>query len=119
MTTIALEGMNFFAHHGWYEEERITGNDYRVDVYFKVDLLIDTFDDDIEETINYENIYKICQDEMMKTQKLIETVGINLFNTISLKFPRMTWLKVKITKHAPIPFGNVDQSLVEIENTLK
>ena len=30
---IGLEGMKFFAYHGFYEEERIIGGDYIVDVY--------------------------------------------------------------------------------------
>jgi len=35
MATIALEGMRFFSKIGFYEEERIIGNQFVVDVYIE------------------------------------------------------------------------------------
>ena len=36
MTTIALEGMQFFANHGYYEEEQATNTYFIVDVYVQI-----------------------------------------------------------------------------------
>ena len=37
MAVIALEGMRFFAYHGFYPEENIIGTNYVVDVYITAD----------------------------------------------------------------------------------
>jgi len=60
MTTIALEGMHFFAYHGYYAEERIVGNQFIIDVYVDVDTF-DSQDDNIDDTVNYEVIYDITK----------------------------------------------------------
>ena len=33
MSLIALEGMQFYAYHGVYDEEQIIGNNYVIDIY--------------------------------------------------------------------------------------
>ena len=47
MATIALEGMRFFAYHGYYEEERILGNDFILDVYVNAETVLTKFTDDL------------------------------------------------------------------------
>ncbi len=37
MSTIALEGMEFFAYHGCFEEEKIIGTRFIVDLYIDAD----------------------------------------------------------------------------------
>ena len=37
MGKVSLEGMEFYARHGYYEEERVIGNKYSVDVTLDVD----------------------------------------------------------------------------------
>ena len=38
MGQIALEGMEFFAFHGYYDEEQKIGNKYGVDLYIETNL---------------------------------------------------------------------------------
>ena len=47
MATIALEGMRFFAYHGYYEEERILGNEFILDVYVNTETILTKFVDDL------------------------------------------------------------------------
>ena len=65
MGKIVLEGMKFFAYHGYYKEEQTLGNHFLVDVY--VELYS-------QEKNEYETIYLIVKHEMAKTSKLLENV---------------------------------------------
>ena len=38
MAEIKLEGMSFFAHHGYYAHEQIRGGNYLVDVSMEADI---------------------------------------------------------------------------------
>ena len=67
MTTIALEGMQFFANHGYYEEEQATNTYFIVDVYVQIgdkSMREVTIADDLTGTVNYEMIYEICKIEI-------------------------------------------------------
>ena len=47
MATIALEGMRFYAYHGYYEEERTLGNEFILDVYVNTEIVLTTLVDDL------------------------------------------------------------------------
>ncbi|HRB19555.1 MAG TPA: dihydroneopterin aldolase [Chitinophagales bacterium] len=50
---IGLEGMEFYAHHGVYAEERKIGGRYVVDVWVQTDASLAEKEDDLNGTINY------------------------------------------------------------------
>ena len=75
MNQIALEGMAFYAHHGYYTEERKRGNNYVVDVYIDYDMESAADSDHLSDAINYERVYAICEEEMGKPRHLIESVA--------------------------------------------
>ena len=66
MALIALEGMRFYAYHGFYNEERKTGGNYVVDVYIETNLPRQAFQDDLFKTVNYETVHFICKVAMKK-----------------------------------------------------
>jgi dihydroneopterin aldolase len=111
-TSVAIVGAEFHAYHGYYEEERLSGNTFLVDV----EVTLQSFDfteDDIDDTVNYESIYTITKAEMAKTQKLLETVAINIINECK-KLPRVSGARVKIEKIAPQLGGKVAKSVIQI-----
>ena len=59
MGQIALEGMRFYSHQGFYEEERTIGGKYVVDIYFDVDFEKASDTDELSGTINYEEVYAL------------------------------------------------------------
>ena len=69
MSKVALEGMQFYAFHGFYEEEQLIGNYFVVDVYVDTNFMGAAQSDDLGGTVNYETIYFICRLEMKKTSK--------------------------------------------------
>ena len=57
MGRITLEGLEFFAFHGYYDEEQKIGNKYGVDITVETTLEKAQTDDKLSETIDYEELY--------------------------------------------------------------
>ena len=122
MAIIALEGMRFFAYHGLYEEEKLMGTHFILDIELKTDV---TFANTIEEdevdkvigTINYETVYEICKIEMSRPQKLLETVVKNIMTALKWQFQNIFQLRIKIKKLNPPVGGTVASSSIEVEES--
>lgn len=113
-TSIALKGLHFHSFHGYYEEERKMGNPFVVHVTVNIDDF-DSQDDDIKDTINYENLYNICASEMEKTQKLLETVALNMINRLKSAYPQIIDGEVVIEKIGPQLGGKVDKAVITMK----
>jgi len=112
-TTVAIEGAEFFAFHGFYIEEQKTGNTFIIDA--EVDLKsFDSNDDNIYDTVNYETLYLICKEEMEKTQKLLETVVYNILNRFKNDLNNVTSGKVKMEKIGPQLGGKVKKAVIQM-----
>lgn len=127
MAIIALEGMYFRALHGFYAEENIVGNDFVVDVYVEADIrmaamsdeLYEPVEEDSEEdetplSVNYETIYLLCESEMRKTSKLLETVVHGIATRIHGQFANVLGVRVRVRKLHPPLHGRVDSAYVEV-----
>jgi dihydroneopterin aldolase len=117
MTTIALEGMQFFAFHGYYEEEQKTGTQFVVDVYVQIpdaSLSMVAKTDELTGTVNYEIIYEICRIEMKKTARLIETVAKRIHDRLKSQFPFAMKVEVRLSKLSPPLDGPVARSFIFI-----
>ena len=64
MGLIAVEGLQFYSHHGYYKEEQVLGGKYIVDIYMKLNIDEASATDDLSKTINYEEIYQLTKTEM-------------------------------------------------------
>jgi len=101
---IALIDARFFAYHGYYPEEQVLGNEFTVDICVTFDKDGDTPADDLQHTVNYEQLYDIAKTEMQQPRKLLETVAEAMLSRVSAEFPFVSGAQVSITKHNP-PFG--------------
>lgn len=101
---IALIDARFFAYHGYYPEEQVLGNEFTVDICVTFDKDGDTPADDLQHTVNYEQLYDIAKTEMQQPRKLLETVAEAMLSRVSAEFPFVSSVQVSITKHNP-PFG--------------
>lgn len=111
-TIVSLEGLTFWAFHGFYDEERKKGNDFVCDVSVELKSY-DSIEDNITDTVNYEYVYDIVEDEMQKTKKLIETVAYAIIKRIQ-ELEHVTAARVKIYKLNPPLKGKVDRAVVEM-----
>lgn len=111
---IKVKDLRFFSYHGFYPEEQILGNEYfvSIEVLFPLQSPIN---DQLENTLNYEDLYAIAKKEMKKPQKLLETVASNILNKVHRKDDNIEQVKVNICKVNP-PFGG-DKAKSEIEIT--
>lgn len=118
MATISLEGMCFRAYHGLYEEERIIGTDFIVDIEIRTDIskaaVIEEHGiEKITNTINYETVYEICRLEMATPQKLIETLIDNIMLALRYQFRGINQVSIKVKKLNPPMGGRIEWSAVE------
>jgi len=113
-TKVAIKGAEFYAYHGFYEEERKAGNTFIIDAEVTLKTF-DSSDDNIYDTVNYESLYKICREEMEKTQKLLETVVFNIISRFRDELGNVNGAIVRIEKIAPQLGGKVEKSVVEME----
>ncbi|MFQ5446660.1 MAG: dihydroneopterin aldolase [Saprospiraceae bacterium] len=115
MAVIALEGMRFYAYHGFYEEEQVLGNDYVVDVHITTSVNQAAVTDDLYKTINYETVYLICEAAMRKNTRLLETVAEHMALGLKHQFKNIRELKVKVKKLNPPLGGRVECAWVEVD----
>ena len=108
MATIALEGMEFHAYHGCFAEEQVTGNTFYVDIYFDTDTSMAEDTDDLNETVNYAEVYEIIKAQMEIKSKLLEHVGKRIIDAITKRFPEVETIELKVSKMNPPIGGKVD-----------
>jgi dihydroneopterin aldolase len=116
MALIGVEGLQFYAHHGYYKEEQVLGGKYVVDIYFTLDIDEAAASDQLKKTIDYEQIYLITKAEMEIHSKLIEHVCKRIIDAIKNNFQEITYLKVRVSKHNPPLKGHVERVFVELES---
>ena len=104
--------MSFYAHHGYYTHERTRGNNYMVDVTIETDIDRAALEDDLNKTINYEIIYRICSDIMEQPCKLIETVAYRIAHETRRSFPKVTYIEVVLHKMKPELGGPVQSAQI-------
>lgn len=111
---VALKEVRFFSPIGYYEEEQVVGNEFFVNL--EVDFPFKNSDaEDLDNTINYEELYQILVDVMTPKRKLLESALEDILDLILKKYLFVEKAIVSIRKINP-PFGgdlaNSEVSLV-------
>ena len=106
MGLVSLKGLEFFAYHGYYDEEQKVGNKYSVDVTVRADLKTAAVKDALSQTVNYEALYKIVKDNMQIRSRLLEHIGYEIIQSVFNEFSQVQWVEVSIAKFNP-PIGGV------------
>ena len=101
MGRIALEGMEFYGHHGYYVDERRKGKSYVVDITAEMPIREPGTSDLLQDTVNYELFYSICREEMERPRHLIEKVAGEIARRIHQEYPGINSLEVKVKKLSP------------------
>jgi 7,8-dihydroneopterin aldolase/epimerase/oxygenase len=114
MITIAIQGAEFFAYHGFYPEEQLLGARFMVDASVDFEPVKDIKQDNISNTVDYEQLYHIVCEQMKQTRKLIETVAQSIADQIRERYPFAKKVQVSIKKMNPPLAGKVDHSKVVI-----
>ena len=104
MGFIEIEGMEFYAYHGHYEEEQIVGNRFLIDLKIETDCSKSAKSDDIEDALNYQTAYKIIKAEMKKKSNLLENISGRIIDALYEKFKKAQSITIKVSKMNP-PMG--------------
>ncbi|MBN2610519.1 MAG: dihydroneopterin aldolase [Bacteroidales bacterium] len=104
MGLIQLEDMEFFAYHGHYHEEQITGNKFIVNLTIDTGLEKAAKSDNLEDALNYQEAYNIVKQVMMKKSRLLENLASRILDALYERFGIINSATVKISKVNP-PMG--------------
>lgn len=104
MARISIEEMKFFAHHGCFKEEAMTGTHFIVTLSFDTDTAQAQRSDQLEDTADYQAIYHLVKDEMKQRSNLLEHVAQRILKSLHAQFPETLNAEVKISKMNP-PLG--------------
>lgn len=103
--TISLEKLQFRAHHGVMEQERIVGGDFMVDVTMDVTAAEEAVENDnLAGTVNYAEAYEAVKDEMHRPSRLIEHVAGRIGKRLLNDFAQVERVTVHVVKSNP-PMG--------------
>ncbi|MCL2414535.1 MAG: dihydroneopterin aldolase [Bacteroidales bacterium] len=114
MTKISLNNMQFFAHHGCFEEERIVGTQFSVSLSFDVDTAKAEQSDNLSDTVSYLEVYQLVKTEMRVPSNLLEHVARRILDAISQAFPKISNLEIEIKKLNPPLGGEIENAGITI-----
>lgn len=101
---IILRNMHFIAYHGVLPQESVIGNEYVVNLTLSVDIHKAMQTDDLNDTINYAEVYETVKAEMLQTSKLIEHVAGRIAHRLLDDFPPIKSVEILLEKLNP-PMG--------------
>ena len=110
--TVALKDVKCFALHGYYPEEQLIGNHFVVDL--ETEFTPQGFDDELAQTVNYEDLNHIILEEMKHTQKLLESVLKNIISKVIELYPFVETVQVSMKKLNPPMPGQIGHSFVKL-----
>lgn len=102
MLTIHLNKLLFHAKHGLYQEEKILGNEFEVNIVLKQYTVADEINS-IHQTTDYAAVYGLVKDCFSKPTPLLETIAQHICKKILAQFVLVDEVSIQITKlHPPI-----------------
>ncbi|MCQ2350889.1 MAG: dihydroneopterin aldolase [Paludibacteraceae bacterium] len=114
MATIRLENMQFYAHHGCFEEERKVGTYFSVDLDFTYDAGIAAESDNIDDAVNYAEVYNVVKEQMMIPSHLIENVALRIKKALLERFTSISNATVTVYKLNPPIGGDIEKVSVTL-----
>lgn len=112
---VELVNMEFFSNHGCFEEERIIGNKFIVNCWVDYDCSKAAGSDDINDALNYQELYDIIKGEMAHPSHLLEHVAGRIISKIGSVFPYIIDAQITIDKINPPLGGRVGASRVTLK----
>jgi dihydroneopterin aldolase len=99
MITVELKNIRFHAFHGCYAEEKKSGNDFEVNV--SVSWEAGRMIKELNETVNYADLYELLKQEMIQPRQLLETLVMEIAEKIHREFPQVKEINISVAKLNP------------------
>jgi len=113
MHKIGLKNIEIKAPIGVYKWEKESGRKFLIDVELYLENGFEGVQDDLSKTINYEKVYQIVEQIMIKERNLIETICFETAKAIYESFESLQGVKVKIHKIKPFPKMKINSAFAE------
>ena len=115
MGIIRLNNMNFYGYHGVYEFEKEQGTNFEIDLELFTSLTKSSKSDNIEDTINYEDVYEQVKKAFgSKSYFLLEKLADSISKSIFEKH-KIDKLIIRVRKiNAPLD-GKIDSVEIELK----
>jgi 7,8-dihydroneopterin aldolase/epimerase/oxygenase len=115
MDKIFVNQMEFYGYHGVFPEETKLGQRFAVDLMVLVDLRKAGESDDLEHSVNYGELYRVCKEVVEgKPYKLVEAVAEKIAETVLTQFTLVTEVTIRVIKPDPPIPGHYRSVAVEI-----
>jgi len=114
MGVIEIEGMEFYARHGYYAAEQKIGARFLVNIRIETDCSKAAMSDNLDDALNYQKVYNIVKNEMCIVSKLLEHVAQRILNHLKKQFPEIRKATVKISKMNPPMGGPIEKVSVSL-----
>ena len=99
---IQLRDVMVYARHGVMAEERVLGNQYRVNVRLRIDAAsFSEVEDDLSMTISYAEVYVLLKSIMAIPAALLETVAVRFASEAIQRWPAIKHGESEIVKPVP------------------
>lgn len=114
-SSIEIKGLRLFARHGVFEEERINGNTFELDVRLDYPIGKAMESDDVADTLNYAEAVEIIRQEMDIPARLLEHVVGRIYTALTEKWPDISGGSITLIKRNPPIPADIDGTAVKIE----
>lgn len=111
-SSILLENIVFYAHHGVLRQETVVGNVFIVNLKVDLDLEKSCLSDNLADTISYADIYECVKNEMMIPSKLLEHAAYRIISRLKEKYTQIDKIEIKLSKRNPPIGGQLDYASV-------
>ena len=101
---IYLRDLHFHAYHGVEPQERKVGNDYLLSLRLQYPIDAAMLSDNVLDTVNYADVYRIAEQEMQVPSNLRERVAYRMADRIFRRFAFVEAVDIQLTKLNP-PMG--------------
>ena len=101
---IYLKKLHFRAYHGVDTQEHTVGNDYILDVKLQYPLDGAMVSDNVLDTLNYADVYRVLEQEMQVPSSLLERVAYRMADRIFRRFAFVETVDIRLSKLNP-PMG--------------
>jgi len=120
MGRITLEGMEFFACHGHYAEEKESGTRFIANVWMDTNTEIAASSDNIADALNYQEAY-VCIRRVFEQEQynLLETLASHCIDSLFEKFSKLEFAGISVRKINPAMGGVIAGVSICIERSRK
>ncbi len=112
---VTLRGLRFHAYHGVLEQEKVVGNDYEVSVKMSYDMRRAIATDNVDDALNYAEVYEVVKRVMMQPCQLIERVAWRICVALLNEFPAARSAEVTLVKRNPPMGADCDGAEVKVK----